>query len=86
MATEYILANFGRPLNGENFNAWYIRMTSTLTALDLIEYVKQDCFKANIPEDRKPEMIKQNALAKSILYNNIEDHIFPLIPESKSAF
>jgi len=38
-------------------------MTSTLTALDLIEYVKQDCFKANIPENRKPEMIKQNALA-----------------------
>jgi len=30
MATEYMIANNGRPLNGENFIAWKIRMTSTI--------------------------------------------------------
>ena len=86
MATEYLLSNSGRPLNGENFNAWIVRMTSTLTALGLKDYIMQNCFDVNIPEDQKNQVIKENSLAKSIIYNNIEDNIFPLIPESESAY
>jgi len=86
MATEYMIANNGRPLNGENFSAWKIRMTSTITALGLRRYLDQHISADNIQDQNEAEKIKkENATAVSIMLNNIEDKIYNLITDTSSA-
>ena len=86
MATEYMIANNGRPLNGENFSAWKIRMTSTITALGLRRYLDQHITADNIQDQNEAEKInKENATAVSIMLNNIEDKIYNLITDTSSA-
>ena len=82
MATEYMIANNGRPLNGDNFNAWKIRMTSVLTALGLSEYVTTNRNINTLSDAEK----QQNAIARSILLNNIEDKLYPMITLSDSTY
>ena len=82
MATEFMIANNGRPLNGENFYAWKIRMTSVLTALKLEEFITVDQNIENLPSVKR----QQNAIARSILLNNIEDNLYPIINHSESAY
>ena len=87
MATEYILTNIGRPLNGDNFSAWKLRITSILTALNLREYLDRNITPEGI---QNPEVVRkinqENAAAVSIMLNNIEDKIYPLLTETNSAF
>jgi len=77
-----MIANNGRPLNGENFYAWKIRMTSVLTALKLEEFITIDQNIENLPSVKR----QQNAIARSILLNNIEDNLYPIINHSESAY
>jgi len=86
MATEYLLTNIGRPLNEENFNSWRIRMTSTLSALGLGIYLEQNVATDDIQDQNEVARIeREKNAAKSILLNNIEDKIYPLITETDSA-
>ena len=81
-----MITHNGRPLIGENFGPWKTRMTSVLSALGLKGYTTINFKEANVPEDKKSQIIKENDIARSILLNNIEDSIFPLIPETDSAY
>ncbi len=82
MATEFMIANNGRPLNGDNFNAWKIRMTSVLTALGLNEFITTNHDINTLSNEKK----QQNAIARSIILNNIEDKLYPMITHSDSAY
>jgi len=86
MANEYLLTNNGRPLNGENFNAWKIRMIHTLNTFGLRDYIMADSTKAVIPPERREQVEKENSLALSILLNNIEDDVYALLDDYDSPF
>ena len=86
MATEYMIANNGRPLNGENFSAWKIRITSVLTALGLKDYLDRNVTTVDIDDENEIKRINQeNATALSIMLNNIEDKVYQLITDTNSA-
>eukprot|EP00833_Pecoramyces_ruminatium_P007381 jgi/Orpsp1_1/1181413/evm.model.c7180000077131.1 len=81
MSTKYYLTNNGCLFNGKNFNAWKLRIESTLIALGLNIYLDENQIKKNYENEKlKNQAIIQNAKAKSIMLNNIEDHIYSLIP------
>ncbi|ORX76920.1 hypothetical protein BCR32DRAFT_283685 [Anaeromyces robustus] len=87
MTTEFLLANLGRPFNENNFNAWRIRITSTLAALGLNQYLEENFSTTDIANEEELTRIKKEAnTAKSIMLNNMEDNIYPLITETDSAF
>jgi len=86
MATEYMITHNGRPLNGKNFGPWKTRMASVLSALGLKDYITINFKKTKVPEDKKPKIIEENDIARSILLNNIEDSVFPLMLETDPAY